>query len=78
MPSAVYGEQLDTMLGGNAQARTRCTSPLKYRGSLDQFSYQDVTPVIGREFGELQVVNILKATNRDDLIRDLAVTGMII
>lgn len=61
--------------GGNARAHTRCTKPLVYSGSLDSYNHEDVTPVIGREFQGLQVVELLAAHNSDQLIRDLAVTS---
>ena len=61
--------------GGNAKARTRCRKPLTYSGSLDSYSHQDVTPVIGREFQGLQAVDLLQAHNSDQLIQDLAVTS---
>lgn len=63
--------------GGNEQARPRITKPLVYSGSLDSFTHNDLTPVIGREFKGLQVVDLLKASNSDGLIRDLAVTSML-
>ncbi len=75
MPSAIYDEQSGTIVGGHAQARSRCRIPLIYGGSLDRFAHQDVTPVIGREFEGLQVADILNTSNRDELIKDLAVTG---
>lgn len=46
--------------------------PLKYTGSLDDLSYFDVTPVIGREFPEVQLTDILKDDNK---IRDLGITS---
>jgi hypothetical protein len=46
--------------------------PLKYSGSLDEYRSFDVTPVIGREFPELQLTDIL---NDDQKIRDLAISG---
>jgi hypothetical protein len=49
-------------------------SPLKYSGSLDQYKHFDVTNVIGREFVDLQLSQIL---NDDAKLRDLAITGMI-
>ena len=61
--------------GGHDQARTRLTEPLAYTGSLDGYVYRDVTPAIGREFEGLQVRDVLADAHRDDLIRDLAVTG---
>lgn len=67
-------QQLDShFLGGNAQARPRLLKPLRYSGTLDNFTHQDVTPVIGREYEGLQVRDLLKWG--DDMIRDLAVTS---
>ncbi|WWC85146.1 uncharacterized protein L201_000003 [Kwoniella dendrophila CBS 6074] len=55
-------------------ARNTLPGPLKYSGSLDGYTHFEVTPSIGREFGkDLQLSQILKAPNSDDLIRDLAV-----
>ncbi|KAL2820556.1 hypothetical protein BDW59DRAFT_174472 [Aspergillus cavernicola] len=45
--------------------------PLKYSGSLDEYKSFDVTPVIGREFSDLQLTDIL---NDEAKIRDLAIT----
>ncbi|CAI6073638.1 unnamed protein product [Clonostachys chloroleuca] len=44
--------------------------PLKYSASLDQYRSFESTPVIGTEFPDLQVTDIL---NDDDKLRDLAV-----
>lgn len=60
-------------VGGNVQARTRLTKPLKYTGTLDSFKNQDLTPVLGREYEGLQVRDLLKWG--DGMIRDLAVTS---
>ncbi|KAI3399485.1 hypothetical protein diail_6747 [Diaporthe ilicicola] len=76
MPSVALpaGErQLDgQFFGGNAQAHPRLLKPLRYAGTLDNFTHQDVTPVLGREYEGLQVRDLLKWG--DDMIRDLAVT----
>lgn len=61
--------------GGHASARSRLAKPLVYSGSLDSFQHQDLTPVIGREFQGLQVVDLLRWGN--DTIRDLAITSTI-
>lgn len=61
------------IFGGNATARSRLLEPLVYSGSLDNYKYQDLTPVIGREFEGLQVTDLLQAS--DAVIKDLAVTG---
>ncbi|KAL1963591.1 hypothetical protein VTN77DRAFT_8036 [Rasamsonia byssochlamydoides] len=45
--------------------------PLKYSGSLDEYRSFEVTPVIGTEFPEVQLTDILDDDNK---IRDLAIT----
>jgi hypothetical protein len=49
--------------------------PLQLKGVLDQYKSFDVTPVIGREFADVNLVEWLRAPNSDDLIRDLAITS---
>lgn len=46
--------------------------PLAYSGSLDEYRSFEVTPVIGREYPEAQLTDILKD---DAKIRDLAIAG---
>lgn len=77
MPAALNNSNSSTIRGGNEQARPRITKPLVYSGSLDSFTQNDLTPVIGREFKGVQVVELLKASNSDELIKDLAVTSML-
>ncbi|KAJ9162229.1 Taurine catabolism dioxygenase [Coniochaeta hoffmannii] len=48
--------------------------PLKLSGALDNYESFDVTPVIGREFPTVNLVEWLEATNSDELLRDLAIT----
>lgn len=60
--------------GGNVDARPRIVEPLQYTGLLDSFASNDLTPVIGREYTSLQVRDILVRPDRDDFIKDLAVT----
>jgi hypothetical protein len=52
-------------------------APLKKSGALDnEFKYEESTPVIGREYPEVNVVDdILNASDSDELLRDLAITG---
>lgn len=49
--------------------------PLKLSGALDHFEHFDVTPVIGREFIGVNLAKWLRASNSDELIRDLAITS---
>lgn len=48
-------------------------APLELKGVLDQFKSFDVTPVIGKEFPEVNLKSLLRAENSDELIRDLAI-----
>lgn len=47
--------------------------PLKLSGALDAFDYEDVTPVIGREFAGVNIVNDI--LGNEDALRDLAITS---
>lgn len=64
-----------TIKGGNPAAQSRLSSPLQYSGSLNSFSHSDLTPVIGREYTGIQITDILKSENSDQIIQDFAVTG---
>ncbi|KAL6703520.1 hypothetical protein ACN47E_009545 [Coniothyrium glycines] len=48
--------------------------PLQLKGALDPYHSFDVTPVIGREFVDVNLKEWLRSPNADDLIRDLAIT----
>jgi hypothetical protein len=51
--------------------------PLSTSGALDRFKNEETTPVIGREYVDVNLVNdIINAENSDELIRDLAITSM--
>lgn len=51
--------------------------PLKPTGVLDKFAYEEVTPIIGREFPTLNIVDdLINAENSDELLRELAITSM--
>jgi hypothetical protein len=49
--------------------------PLVSTGSLDSFTSFEVTPTIGREYPTLQLSDVMSSPNRDNLIRDIAITG---
>jgi hypothetical protein len=49
--------------------------PLQLKGALDQFKSFEVTPVIGREYIDVDLKEWLRAPNSDELIRDLAITS---
>ncbi|KAJ9151209.1 TauD-domain-containing protein [Pleurostoma richardsiae] len=56
------------------ELETNHKEPLTLKGVLDQFVSFDVTPVIGREYVNVDLVKWLRAPNSNDLIRDLAIT----
>jgi Taurine catabolism dioxygenase TauD, TfdA family len=73
MPSVECLDSLGADIrGGNITSLTRCLAPLVNSGSLNKYTYQDLTPVIGREFDGLQVTELLNS--EEYIIRDLAVT----
>jgi hypothetical protein len=51
-------------------------APLKLSGALDKFTFEDTTPLIGRELVNVNIVDdLLRAANSDELLRDLAITS---
>lgn len=55
---------------------TGSPTPLKLGKSLDGFKRVDATPTIGTEFEKgVQLSQLLKAPNADEIIRDLAILG---
>ncbi|KAJ4290384.1 hypothetical protein N0V90_010600 [Kalmusia sp. IMI 367209] len=51
------------------------SEPLKPTAALEKFDYEDVTPIIGREFPTLNIVDdLVNAENADELLRELAIT----
>jgi hypothetical protein len=59
------------LTGETTTAANPVTKPLKYSGALDGYKSFDVTNVIGREYPEANLLDILKD---DEKIRDLAIT----
>jgi hypothetical protein len=49
--------------------------PLKASGALSS-NYFDVTSIIGREYPDVQISELMNSSRRDEYIRDLAITGM--
>ena len=52
-------------------------APLKKSGALDKkFRSEETTPVIGREYIDVNIVDdLLNSEDGDDLLRDLAITS---
>lgn len=69
---AVKGQPLSAV---EASTKTQNPKPLELKGVLNQFKSFEVTPVIGKEFPEANLVEWLRAPNSDELLRDLAITG---
>ncbi|KAL3428445.1 TfdA family Taurine catabolism dioxygenase TauD [Phlyctema vagabunda] len=50
-------------------------APLELSGALDAFEHDDLTPIIGREFLDVNIVDdILNAPNSDERLREIAIT----
>lgn len=50
--------------------------PLETSGALDHFECFDVTPVIGREYPTLNVVELMESPNANELLKELAYISM--
>ena len=59
----------------NGTSKPFVRTPLQYSGSLDGFKWFDVTTIIGREYPDIQLTDLMKADNSDQLLRDLAITS---
>lgn len=58
------------------QLEAKYPKPLTPSGALDKFTFEESTPVIGREYPSVNLVDdIINAKNADELIRDLAITS---
>ena len=55
-------------------AATRLTEPLVYSGSLDAYDCSELTPVIGREYTNVHIQELLGDPESSRKIRDLAAT----
>lgn len=55
----------------------RYPEPLQLSGALNHFKHEDTTPVIGREFFDVNIVDdLLNGENADERLRDVAITSM--
>lgn len=70
-----HGSTVPTADEALPELRTEHREPLKPSGALDQYEHFDVTPIIGREFVNVNLAEFLRAPNSDELIRDLAITS---
>jgi hypothetical protein len=62
-------------MGSIAPEKPQLTrQPLKKGHSIDHLDYVDVTPIIGREYPTASLKQIYDAPNRDEQLRDLAIT----
>lgn len=66
-PNGVGDHQADDI------ATTRLARPLCYSGSLEGYNYSELTPVIGREYTDLNIRDLLSDSERARKIQDLAV-----
>ena len=72
-PNSNGHPQKATSNGHGEAASSVDYAPLELGGHLDEFKSFDVTPVIGREYKDVDIVSWLEAPNSNDLIRDLAI-----
>jgi hypothetical protein len=78
MSPAIIEDHADHEVSAPTKEATqqRYPEPLKLSGALDQFKHEDTTPVIGREFTDVNIVDdLLNGENADERLRDLAITS---
>jgi hypothetical protein len=68
-------EEASALKNEEPQLLTNHREPLKLSGALDHIKYFETTPAIGREFENVDLVELLRAENSDELLRDLAITS---
>ncbi len=73
-PSAVEQNGGNHINGKNGHA-SDVKLPMTSNGSLDRYTYVDLTPCIGREFPTANLVDMMNASNSDDLLAELALTS---
>lgn len=67
----------ETVKPAAVPASSYIKAPLKLSGAIDSWKNFDVTPVIGREYADVDLAAVLSAENSDELLRDLAITSML-
>lgn len=84
-PSAVQVQQITTpevktpdLSNLKLHASAPRKEPLKSKGSLDRYESIDVTPIIGTEYTDLNIVDeLINGQNADQLLRDLAIKSIL-
>lgn len=56
-------------------AEPELQNPLALSGILDEYKSFDLTPTIGQEFPDANLVEWINSENADALLRDLAITS---
>lgn len=77
-PNGVEVEDFRGYKLSNSRDSSLMKEPLRLKGVLGGFKSVDVTPVIGTEFPEDKVTDWMRATNSEELLRDLAITSKFI
>lgn len=79
MAPVAVAQNGDAHLNGHSKAQHGHKSdvklPMTSNGSLDDYSYKDLTPCIGREFPTANLVDMMNASNADELLAELAMTS---
>jgi hypothetical protein len=76
-PIAVETETPPSMGNGTlpTKARGLQREPLKASGLLDHHKFFESTTIIGREYPNVQIADLMQSPQKDQYIRDLAITG---
>jgi hypothetical protein len=77
-PSAPNGlKNGNALLTGLGTTNSFHYKPMKVSGLLDSHIHVENTPIIGREYPDVQISDLMASPKRDEYIRDLAITGIV-
>ena len=75
-PGIIEDREDHDVFSNKETTQERFPEPLRLSGALDHFKHEETTPIIGREFIDVNIVNdLLNAENADERLRDLAITS---
>jgi len=75
MAPGILSDELPVRSADKSTKQSQYPQPLKLSGALEKYKYEDTTPIIGREFFGVNIVDDLLTD--DEALRDLAITSML-
>jgi hypothetical protein len=75
-PETMPGKEQQVFDASTGTFRQNSRKPVELSGAIDHLRFEDLTPAIGREYYDVDIVDdLMNAENSDDRLRDLALAG---